>query len=192
MNKFSGCKVYTLSNPEQEFWDTMRDATDGYIGIRNKGRDFQKIKEHEEWLAAEMSNFRDDKFMYYIFINVMWIIISLVILKYSWALLQIKIPISQSLATSTGCGVFDEDAEDTPDAFILVPRGYNFSDYSNLTRDIDPDYPSYDDEDDKQSYLILQPFSLFFLFIYIIIIFVQFFCMLWHRLVIIILNFRKK
>ena len=69
----------------------MRDPTDGYIGLRNKGRNFQKIKEHEEWLAGEMSNFRDEKFMYYIFINIMWIIISSIVLKYSWALLQVKI-----------------------------------------------------------------------------------------------------
>ena len=31
------CKVYSLSNPEQAFWDKMVDNTDGYIGIKNKG-----------------------------------------------------------------------------------------------------------------------------------------------------------
>ena len=92
-SQFLGCKVYTLSNPEQTFWETMQDPTDGYIGIRNKGKNFVKIKEHEAWLADEMANFRDEKFMYYIFINIMWIIVSCVILKYSYMLMSIEIPL---------------------------------------------------------------------------------------------------
>jgi hypothetical protein len=71
----------------------MQDPTDGYIGIRNKGKNFVKIKEHEAWLADEMANFRDEKFMYYIFINIMWIIVSCVILKYSYMLMSIEIPL---------------------------------------------------------------------------------------------------
>lgn len=167
----------------------MQDPSDGYIGIRTKGRDFQKIKEHEAWLAEEMGKFRDEKFMYYIFINVMWIIVSCVILKYSWALLQIKIPIPPDIAKSTGCGVFDEDAEESADAFLLHQqsgKAYFIQEHISRNfsrrlsrRDIDPGEDG--DDEDVQTYLILQPFSLFFLFIYIIIIFVQFFCMLWHR-----------
>ena len=89
----------------------MQDPTDGYIGLRKNGKNFNKIKENEAQLVLDMADFRDEKFMYYIFINVMWIIVSCVILKYSWMLLQIKIEIPESLASSTGCGVFEEDEE---------------------------------------------------------------------------------
>ena len=44
-------------------------------------------------------------------------------------------------------------------------------------------YGDDDDEEDEEvgRILIIQPFSIFFLFIYIVIIITQFFCMLWHR-----------
>ena len=45
--------------------------------------------------------------------------------------------------------------------------------------DGDDDYE--DEEETTGRVLIIQPFSIFFLFIYIVIIITQFICMLWHR-----------
>ena len=36
INLSSGCKVYSLSNPEYQFWQEMADADTGHIGIRTK------------------------------------------------------------------------------------------------------------------------------------------------------------
>ena len=54
----SRCKVYTLSNPEQDFWEQMADPTDGYIGIRIKGRNYEEIKELEADVAEGLTEFR--------------------------------------------------------------------------------------------------------------------------------------
>lgn len=105
----SKCKVYSLSNPEQEFWETMADHTDGYIGIRIKGRNYEEIKELEQEVAEGLTDFRNEKFMYYIFINVLWMIVSLVLLMYSDLLLQIKIPLPGDNDTYQKCGVSDDE-----------------------------------------------------------------------------------
>ena len=44
-------KVYTLSNPEQDFWEQMSDPTEGHIGIKIKGRNFEEIRELEADVA---------------------------------------------------------------------------------------------------------------------------------------------
>ena len=65
---------------------------------------------------------------------------------------QIKIPIPGSLATSTGCGVFEEDEGDNDlirHAYIITesPKirygnpNMTFFGQSNITRDIDPGDP---------------------------------------------------
>ncbi|CBY40705.1 unnamed protein product, partial [Oikopleura dioica] len=155
------CKVYTLSNPEQTFWETMQDPTDGYIGIRNKGKNFVKIKEHEAWLADEMANFRDEKFMYYIFINVMWIIVSCVILKYSYMLMSIEIPLGD--ISLPGCGEVVED--ESPDEmmkmrgayFKMMPTNRSKLGFSPAEKDIGigfPDYGNGNGEDEAQRVLV--------------------------------------
>ena len=58
--------------------------------------------------------------------------------------------------------------------------------YNRTTNDYSAfygDYDDYGDDDDEVTgrVLIIQPFSIFFLFIYIVIIITQFICMLWHR-----------
>ena len=109
----SRCKVYTLSNPEQDFWEQMADPTEGYIGIKIKGRNYEEIKELEADVAEGLTEFRDEKFMYYIFINILWMIVSMVLLMYSDLLLQIKIPLPSG-GGYEGCGVAagGSDADD--------------------------------------------------------------------------------
>ncbi|CAG5082997.1 Oidioi.mRNA.OKI2018_I69.PAR.g10253.t1.cds [Oikopleura dioica] len=106
------CKVYTLSNPEQEFWERMQDPTDGFIGIKKKGRNSKTVEKHENKLAEEMTKFKDEKFMYFIFINILWIIVSCTILKYSYLLGHIDIPINNHEQFPT-CGMkFEDEDED--------------------------------------------------------------------------------
>ena len=61
----------------------------------------------------------------------------------------------------------------------------NFDDYSNnITNFYGYGYNDYgDDDEDEQLYIKLQPFSIFFLLFYIVLIVTQFICMLWHRLI---------
>ena len=89
-----------------------------------------------------------------------------------------------------GCGEVLED--ESPDEmmrmrgayFKMMPLNRSRLGISAAQKDIGigfPDYGNGNGEDEAQRVLILQPFSLFFLFIYIVIIFVQFGCMCWHR-----------
>ena len=60
----------------------------------------------------------------------------------------------------------------------------NFDDYSdNITNFYGYGYNDYGDDEDEQLYIKLQPFSIFFLLFYIVLIVTQFICMLWHRLI---------
>ena len=166
----------------------MADHTDGYIGIKIKGRNYEEIKELEQEVAEGLTEFRNEKFMYYIFINVLWMIVSLVLLMYSDLLLQIKIPLDGDNNTFQQCGV-EVESEDDEKQFSAF-NAFAFTRSYNRTKSPTPfdyyggedDYDDYDDTDDsKQRELIIQPFSIFFLFIYIVIIITQFICMLWHR-----------
>ena len=68
--------------------------------------------------------------------------------------------------------------------FKLMPTNRSRLGFSPAQKDIGigfPDYGNGNGEDEAQRVLVLQPFSLFFLFVYIVIIFVQFGCMCWHR-----------
>ena len=61
----------------------MVDPTDGYIGIKTKGKNQEEIKQIEKRVAAELDAFKTEKFMYFLFINVLWIIISCIVLMYT-------------------------------------------------------------------------------------------------------------
>lgn len=68
---------------------------------------------------------------------------------------------------------------------ILVLNWY-FSTFMGQSRANSNSFYYYGDDEDEEDeevgrILIIQPFSIFFLFIYIVIIITQFFCMLWHR-----------
>jgi len=89
-----------------------------------------------------------------------------------------------------GCGEVVED--ESPDEmmkmrgayFKMMPTNRSKLGFSPAEKDIGigfPDYGNGNGEDEAQRVLVLQPFSLFFLFVYIVIIFVQFGCMCWHR-----------
>ena len=64
-------------------------------------------------------------------------------------------------------------------------RAHTYNRTTSSTKDYNAFYGDYDDygDDDEVTgrVLIIQPFSIFFLFIYIVIIITQFICMLWHR-----------
>ena len=147
------CTVHVLSNPEFQFWKEMCSTDGGYIGIRTKSKNFQQLKKDEEQLMKDLTAFRTEKFALYLFINTLWIIVSTIVLKYTSALLQVPIEIPGSFQN---CGTPEEEEE--------------------ATRDIEENFP-----EDESVIMILQPFSLFFLFFYITLILTQFVCMLWHR-----------
>ena len=93
-------------------------------------------------------------------------------------LLVIEIPIPDGIAQ---CGDPEEDDDDKTFSFAYAnyQNNYNYSD--NIT-DFYGGYDNdYDDDEDEQLYIKLQPFSIFFLLFYIILIVTQFICMLWHR-----------
>ena len=176
----------------------MVDPTDGYIGIKTKGKNQEEIKKIEKRVAAELDAFKTEKFMYFLFINVLWIIISCIVLMYtgllkmrrkvelsyfSEKLLSIPIVIPDNIAN---CGekIEDEDSED--DTFMNLV--YMLGPKSNISREY-TEYPEYPDDyseggngsNSGEKVIYLQPFSLFFLSFYIILIITQFICMLWHR-----------
>ena len=92
-------------------------------------------------------------------------------------LLVIEIPIPDGIAQ---CGDPDEEDEDTFMAYGNYRN--NFDDYSdNITNFYGYGYNDYGDDEDEQLYIKLQPFSIFFLLFYIVLIVTQFICMLWHR-----------
>ena len=180
----------------------MADHTDGYIGIKTKGRNYEEIKEIEQKVADGLTDFRDEKFMYYIFINILWMIISLVLLMYSDLLLQIKIPLDGDNDAFQQCGFEVQNEDDANERLVATVKAFlsneNLSEpfsafkalayirsYTRTENVTSFDYPEDGEEDDindaKQRELIIQPFSIFFLFIYIVIIITQFICMLWHR-----------
>ena len=145
----------------------MVNPDDGYIGIKTRGKNKDEIKIIEKRVAEELDSFKTEKFMYFLFINALWIIISCVVLMYTENLLVIKVPIPDGIAN---CGVIDED-DDEPDSFEY--QYGNDYDYGN----------DYEDKDESPQKIIkFQPFSLFFLTFYIILIVTQFICMIWHRL----------
>lgn len=78
-----GCKVYTLSNPEEKFWKEMGDPTFGHIGIKKNGQNADLVKKQEELLEQEMSEFRNFTFAYFMMINLIWFIITLVLSLYA-------------------------------------------------------------------------------------------------------------
>ena len=145
----------------------MVNPDDGYIGIKTRGKNKEEIKVIEKRVAEELDSFKTEKFMYFLFINALWIIISCVVLMYTENLLVIKVPIPDGIAN---CGVIDEDEDDESDIF-----SYEYGDYVGGNND-------YEDKDDSpQKVIKFQPFSLFFLTFYIILIVTQFVCMIWHR-----------
>ena len=109
----SKCKVYSLSNAEQEFWEDMADHTKGYIGIKTKGRNHEEIKQKEQEVAEGLNDFRNEKFMYYIFVNILWMVVSLVLLMYSDLLPQIRIPLNGGNDTFEQCGVNVDNQDDS-------------------------------------------------------------------------------
>ena len=96
----------------------------------------------------------------------------------------IEIPIPDGIAQ---CGDPDEEEDDTFMAFSNYANYRNnefnqFDDYSNnITNFYGYGYDDYGDDEDEQLYIKLQPFSIFFLLFYIVLIVTQFICMLWHR-----------
>ena len=113
------------------------------------------MKEDEERLLQDLTAFRTEKFALYLFINTLWIIVSTIVLKYTASLLKVPITLPSSFPN---CGTPESEVEQ---------------------RDIDGGDT---DLEDEPIIMYLQPFSLFFLFFYIILIMTQFLCMLWHRL----------
>ena len=91
----------------------MQDPTDGFIGIKKNGRNGKIISKHEEKLAEEMTKFKDEKFLYFIFINILWIIVSCTILKYSYLLGHIDIDITGNEKFHS-CGIKIEDEDKPP------------------------------------------------------------------------------
>ena len=154
----------------------MCSTTGGYIGIQKKSINFKELQKIEAQLMVDLTAFRTEKFALYLFINTLWIIISTVVLKYTADLLKIPIYLP---AEYKNCGV---EEDDYGNGNFLLDDYFNqqISPAINSTFDIGyGDYSSSDD--DGMVVMYLQPFSLFFLFFYIILIGVQFICMLWHR-----------
>lgn len=67
----------------------MCSTNGGYIGIQKKSRHFEQLKQDEENLMKDLSDFRTEKFALYLFINTLWIIVSTIVLKYTsgWVLI---------------------------------------------------------------------------------------------------------
>ena len=53
------------------------------INIRIKGRNKQEIAETEARIVQELDSFRTEKYMYFLFINALWMIITTVLLLYT-------------------------------------------------------------------------------------------------------------
>ena len=105
----------------------MQDPTDGFIGIKKNGRNGKVIEKHENKLAEEMTKFKDEKFLYFIFINILWIIVSCTILKYSYLLGHIDIDITANEKFHS-CGIQIDD-EENPPCETLRDGGYGYDDY---------------------------------------------------------------
>ena len=170
------CTVHILSNPEYEFWRRMVNPDDGYIGIKTRGKNQDEIKIIEKKVAEELDSFKNEKFMYFLFINALWIIVSSVVLRYTEDLLVIKVPIPDGIAN---CGV-DDDARSLFSSYFNDSED-NFYLLKNSTKPtVSPECPDSNDET-SQTVITFQPFSLFFLIFYIVLIVTQFICMIWHR-----------
>ena len=103
-------------------------------------------------------------------------------MNFSEKLLSIPIVIPDNIAN---CGEKIEDEDSEEDTFMNLV--YMLGPKSNISRD----YYEYPDDyadgggnsgsNNGEKVIYLQPFSLFFLSFYIILIITQFICMLWHR-----------
>ena len=102
----------------------MADHTAGYIGIKTKGRNYEEIKEIEQKVADGLTEFRDEKFMYYIFINILWMVISLVLLMYSDLLLQIKIPLDGDNDAFQQCGFEVQNEDDANERLVATVKAF--------------------------------------------------------------------
>ena len=150
----------------------MVNPDDGYIGIKTRGKNKEEIKIIERKVAEELDSFKTEKFMYFLFINALWIIISCVVLMYTENLLVIPVPIPDGIAN---CGVDADDDNDEKASFS------EYTEYAAYGPEYPDDYSDGDDDDTSQKVINFQPFSLFFLTFYIILIVTQFICMIWHR-----------
>ena len=172
------CTAHILSNPEYEFWRQMVNPDDGYIGIKTRGKNQDEIKIIEKKVAEELDSFKNEKFMYFLFINALWIIVSSVVLRYTENLLVIKVPIPDGIAN---CGVEDEATRLSDFSYHYGYPEENSNLLKNLTKPlVSSENPDGSDES-SQKVITFQPFSLFFLIFYIVLIITQFICMIWHR-----------
>ena len=57
----------------------MRDPTNGHIGIKKNGRNQEAIVKLEKSLQSDMLDFRNSSFAYFVIINTIWFIITLVL-----------------------------------------------------------------------------------------------------------------
>ena len=161
INLSSSCKVYSLSNPEYQFWQEMADPDSGHIGIRTKGRFQKRVKEQEIVLAEDLTAFKRKMYLLYIFANLLWMTVSVLVIKYSEDLLSIDIIIEDLPGLEGKC---------TKDADL---RGFFSHSSFNSTGN---------NNESEPVVLSLQPFTLFFLVFYIVLTTTQFITMLWNRL----------
>ena len=161
INLSSSCKVYSLSNPEYQFWQEMADPDSGHIGIRTKGRFEKRVKEQEILLSEDLTAFKRKMYLLYIFANLLWMTVSVLVIKYSEDLLSIDIIIEDLPGLEGKC---------TKDSDL---RGF-FS-HSNFNS-------TGNNNESEPVVLSLQPFTLFFLVFYIVLTTTQFITMLWNRL----------
>ena len=151
----SNCRVYSLSNPEYAFWVDMIDPDEGHIGIRTRGENKERVKESELILSEGLKEFRTKMYLTYMFMNLLWLTISVLMVKYADELPSITIWIPTNNAYLDGCSM-DDPINATHTTNSIRKEGY-----------------------EKME---LQPFTMFFLIFYIFLTTVQFLCLLWHRI----------
>jgi hypothetical protein len=67
-------KIYTLAEPEYKFWKSIVDPENGHIRIVDGtlGEDEKNRLAKER--AIQMVKFRDDMFLFYVIVNIIWMV----------------------------------------------------------------------------------------------------------------------
>ena len=81
----------------------MIEPDDGHIGIRTNGKNRERVRELEQKVAEGLKEFRSTMYLTYIFINLLWLVTSVLLVKYSAQLVSIPIYIDKNVTYFDNC-----------------------------------------------------------------------------------------
>ncbi|CAG5095624.1 Oidioi.mRNA.OKI2018_I69.XSR.g14266.t1.cds [Oikopleura dioica] len=163
-------RIYTLADPEYNFWKSLQDPANGHLKIvDSEYSDVDKERLQNERKKA-LAKFRNDIFLFYIVANILWMTIGLMLRQFGDRLLQIGYDAPDFCEPDTEAQISFSSFSHFAPRDSLLPGGPGLFPGLNNT---EPD-PTYQIE--------IQPLTLCFMAFYIVLIVIQFICMISHRI----------